>query len=155
LTLKVIKEKFMGSSYDIVPEPEIPSFPTGVVPVTPKKEITNGQIFFGPGNTAPTIVHQPMIVGDTYLDRRIGTERELVAPPSKHAHYFKDVSKLSTIDVYRVIELFKIGDPCIQHAIKKLLVAGGRGAGKDINKDIQESIDSLERWKEMRKEDNV
>jgi hypothetical protein len=71
-----------------------------------------------------------------------------------HSHYFKDVSQLDTIDVYRVIDLYKIDDPCIQHAVKKLLVAGGRGAGKDINKDIQEAIDSLERWKDMRQEEN-
>ena len=71
-----------------------------------------------------------------------------------HSHYFKDVSQLDTIDVYRVLELFNVADPCIQHAVKKLLVAGGRGAGKDINKDIQEAIDSLERWKDMRQEEN-
>lgn len=32
---------------------------------------------------------------------------------------------------------------------KGLLVAGNRGY-----KDVQEAIDSLERWKEMREEDN-
>jgi len=74
--------------------------------------------------------------------------------PSVHSHYFKDVSQLDTIDVYRVLELFNVANPCIQHAVKKLLVAGGRGAGKDTNKDIQEAIDSLERWKDMRQEEN-
>jgi len=69
-----------------------------------------------------------------------------------HNHYFKDVSKLDFIDVYRVLQLFAVNDPCIQHAVKKLLVAGGRGAGKDIKKDIQEAIDSLTRWQEMQKE---
>lgn len=73
--------------------------------------------------------------------------------PMKHSHYFKPVSGLSHIDVYRVLDLFKVTDPCIGHAVKKLLVAGGRGAGKDVNKDIQEAIDCLERWKEMRSED--
>jgi hypothetical protein len=72
---------------------------------------------------------------------------------SKHNHYFKDVSHLSDIDVYRTLILFGVTDPCIQHAVKKLLVAGGRGAGKDISQDIQEAIDSLERWKQMRVED--
>lgn len=70
----------------------------------------------------------------------------------KHAHYFKDVSNLSRVDVYRVLELFAVTDPCIQHAIKKLLVAGGRGA-KSVDKDVQEAIDTLQRWQEMRKED--
>ena len=71
----------------------------------------------------------------------------------KHSHYHKDVKHLDSIDVYRVLDLFKVADPCLQHAIKKLLVAGGRGAGKDFDKDVQEAIDSLERLKEMRSED--
>lgn len=67
----------------------------------------------------------------------------------KHNHYFKDVQHLSSIDVYRVLQLYNVTDACLQHAIKKLLVAGGRGAGKDINQDIQEAIDTLNRWKEI------
>ena len=73
-------------------------------------------------------------------------------PERKHAHYFK-ASGFAEIDVYRVLTLFSIVDPCIAHAIKKLLVAGGRGAGKDIHVDIQEAIDSLARWQDMRKEE--
>lgn len=72
----------------------------------------------------------------------------------KHKHYYKDVSHLDYIDVYRTLFLFNVTDPCLQHSIKKLLVAGGRGAGKDVSTDIQEAIDSLERWKEMKEEDN-
>jgi hypothetical protein len=72
---------------------------------------------------------------------------------TKHNHYFKDVSHLKTIDVYRVLELFEVADPCIQHAVKKLLVAGGRGAGKSLDKDVGEAIDSLKRYQEMRSED--
>jgi hypothetical protein len=70
----------------------------------------------------------------------------------EHSHYFKDVSKLSKIDVYRVLQLFNVTDPCIQHAVKKLLVAGGRGAGKDVSKDIKEARESLVRWQEMQVE---
>lgn len=72
---------------------------------------------------------------------------------SKHPHYYKDVKHLETVDVYRVLELFSVVNPCIQHAVKKLLVAGGRGAGKDQSRDIQEAIDSLVRWQQMRDED--
>ncbi|MFZ2172380.1 MAG: hypothetical protein WAW61_22430 [Methylococcaceae bacterium] len=72
---------------------------------------------------------------------------------TKHPHYYKDVANLNSIDIYRVLELFEVSNPCLQHAIKKLLVAGSRGAGKDINQDIQEAIDSLERWQEMREEE--
>lgn len=72
-----------------------------------------------------------------------------------HSHYYKDVSHLKTIDVYRVLRLFEVTDPCIQHAIKKLLVAGGRGAGKDFERDLREAIDSINRALEMRFEDEV
>lgn len=70
-----------------------------------------------------------------------------------HNHYFKSLKGLNEADVYRVLLLWNVTDPCIQHALKKLLVAGGRGAGKSIDKDIQEAIDSLARWQEMRRED--
>lgn len=69
----------------------------------------------------------------------------------KHSHYFKDVAHLELIDVYRVLQLFNVTDPCIQHAVKKLLVAGGRGV-KDISKDIQEAMDTLARYQEMHRE---
>lgn len=74
--------------------------------------------------------------------------------PKKHNHYFKNVKHLDTIDVYRVLELFNVTSPTIQHAVKKLLVAGGRGAGKDITQDVREAIDSLERWFAMQDEDD-
>lgn len=73
----------------------------------------------------------------------------------KHSHYFKDVSNLTHIDVYRVCDLFNVTDPCLQHAVKKLLVAGGRGAGKNIQQDVQEAIDTLNRWIEMQNENEA
>jgi len=69
-------------------------------------------------------------------------------------HYFKNTVHLNAVDVYRVLELFEVTHPCLQHAIKKLLCAGGRGA-KDIEQDVQEAIDSLKRWKDMRREDEL
>lgn len=67
------------------------------------------------------------------------------------SHYYKDVSKLEYIDIYRVLSLYEVEDPCIQHAIKKLLVAGNRGL-KNIEKDVREAIISMERWEEMQSE---
>lgn len=67
-------------------------------------------------------------------------------------HYYKDVSHLETVDVYRVLELFDVTDQKLGHAIKKLLVPGGRGT-KDIEKDVDEAMATLRRWKEMRHED--
>lgn len=70
----------------------------------------------------------------------------------KHSHYFKDVSRLASIDVYRVLSLWNVTDPCLQHAVKKLLCAGQRG-GKSAEKDVREAIDSCLRWEEIRLED--
>lgn len=71
---------------------------------------------------------------------------------TKHTHYFKDVSHLKQIDVYRVLDLWEVTSPAVQHAIKKLLNAGGRGA-KGYTQDLQEAIDSIQRALEMEGED--
>lgn len=67
-------------------------------------------------------------------------------------HYKKDVSHLDMIDVYRVLQLFGVTDPCEQHAVKKILCAGKRGA-KSHEQDIKEAIASLNRRLEMIDED--
>lgn len=72
----------------------------------------------------------------------------------KHSHYFRDVSNLSVIDIYRFLELFNVRDNALGHAIKKLIVPGMRGGGKPAEKDVQEAIDTLQRWIEMRREDS-
>jgi hypothetical protein len=72
----------------------------------------------------------------------------------KHNHYFKKTVHLDAVDVYRVLELFEVTDPCLQHAVKKLLCAGGRGA-KDMEQDVQEAMDTLERWQDMCREDEL
>ena len=69
-----------------------------------------------------------------------------------HDHYFKDVTHLKTIDVYRVLDLFNVTNPCVQHAVKKLLCSGQRGV-KDTRQDVQEAITSLVRYLEMQTED--
>lgn len=72
----------------------------------------------------------------------------------KYNHYFKNVAHLEALDVYRVLQLFGVTDPCLQHAIKKLLCAGVRGV-KDQSKDIREAIDTLNRSLEMQQEDST
>lgn len=69
--------------------------------------------------------------------------------PAKHAHYFKPVP-YSEIDIYRVHALFEVDDPsgALQHASKKILMAGKRG-GKDRYKDICEARDTLQRKIDM------
>ena len=69
-------------------------------------------------------------------------------------HYFKNTVHLNAVDVYRVLELFEVADPCLQHAIKKLLCAGARGS-KDEQQDVQEAIDTLERYQDMKAEEEM
>lgn len=69
----------------------------------------------------------------------------------KHPHYKKDVSHFDVIDIYRVTELFS-PHACGAHIAKKALCSGQRGH-KDLLTDIQDIIDTAERWKEMLIED--
>lgn len=122
-----------------------PAYPTGGVPSISAGSVSSREYIPTRDGTAPVHVNG-------WVDTVINVSPVKTVDKRAHNHYFKDVSKLDFIDVYRVLQLFAVNDPCIQHAVKKLLVAGGRGAGKDIKKDIQEAIDSLTRWQEMQKE---
>ena len=55
---------------------------------------------------------------------------------------------VTTVDVYRVLDAFGVSDPATQHAIKKMLCTGLRGH-KDYITDINDSIDSLQKAKEL------
>lgn len=96
---------------------------------------------------------EPTNVCDALLWQRSEEKTVSAEGESKHSHYKKDVSQYEIVDVYRVLELFNVTNPCLQHAIKKLLCAGERGV-KDTEKDIQEAIDTLNRYKEMKIEDS-
>ena len=67
--------------------------------------------------------------------------------------YIVDISKYNKLDIYRILSLYDVTDPCLQHAIKKLLCAGKRGVKNQIQ-DINEAILSLQRLLEMQGEDN-
>ncbi len=71
----------------------------------------------------------------------------------QYPHYHKKIPEgVKTVDVYRVLQLFEVTDPCLQHAIKKLLCAGARGA-KNADKDVEEAAASIRRYQEMRVEE--
>lgn len=72
------------------------------------------------------------------------SSKDVSEASSKHKHYYKDVSKLKEVDVYAILYLFEVTDPCIAHVVKKLLCTGKRGH-KDFERDLQDSIDSLVR----------
>lgn len=67
--------------------------------------------------------------------------------------YYNHIYKGIKLDIYRILKIYGIVEPVQQHAIKKLLRAGKSIKGLSI--DIQETIDCLERWKEMIKEDKL
>ena len=69
-----------------------------------------------------------------------------------HNHYFRDVSHLQTLDVYRLLELFQVTCPVAQHIVKKALAAGQRGH-KDTRRDWQDIADSAARRMQMMDED--
>lgn len=71
---------------------------------------------------------------------------------TKHTHYHKGVQHLDTLDVYRVLDLFNVTHPALQHAAKKILCAGQRGS-KGFDRDLQEAIDSINRALQMIEED--
>lgn len=62
----------------------------------------------------------------------------------KQSRYHKDVSAYDMIDVYDVLRLYEVESHPVGHAIKKLLMAGRRGA-KDYRQDLQEAVDSIQR----------
>lgn len=100
-----------------------------------------------PSTIDNTLIFKPK-PEDTYVDpntKQVG---------DTHRHYYKDVSNLTKIDIYRIIELYEVTDPCLQHALKKLLVAGNRGH-KDFKTDIANIIDTLKRKLEMMEEDEA
>lgn len=69
-----------------------------------------------------------------------------------HEHYFIDVSHIERLDVYRLLDLFKVTCPVAQHVAKKALAAGQRGH-KDTRRDWQDIADSAARRLQMIDED--
>lgn len=66
--------------------------------------------------------------------------------------YHKKIRK-ETIDVYDVLVAFGVACPATQHAIKKLLMPGQRGA-KDSLQDLHEAKQSIDRAIQLEAERN-
>lgn len=52
--------------------------------------------------------------------------------------------KNGTMDVYDILQAFDVTDQKLAHAIKKLLVPGGRIGGKSLTQDLKEAKWSIE-----------
>jgi hypothetical protein len=73
----------------------------------------------------------------------------------KYPHYYRQLpEKVSHLDVYRVLDTFQVCRSTVQHAVKKLLCTGTRGAKSEVT-DIKEAIASLQRTLEMIEEETV
>lgn len=72
-----------------------------------------------------------------------------------YGKYFKPIKGLEKLDIYRFLELFEVTDHALGHAIKKLTIPGSRTGGKTVEDDVREARDTLNRWLEMRAEDNA
>lgn len=69
-------------------------------------------------------------------------------PTTKHPHYHKPTNGVETVDVYWVLNAWKVDCHATGHAIKKLLNAGQRGV-KPAKQDLNEAIDSIKRAIEL------
>jgi len=87
----------------------------------------------------PFVGDEPRSLNDQYAE---------IEQVRQHNHYFKDVSGLNEIDVYMVLKLFNVTDPCLQHIAKKALCAGQRGH-KNFNRDLKDILDTAKRAVEI------
>lgn len=81
------------------------------------------------------------------IDKAMKHDPELVKEYKHYKYNYKGVK----LDPYRILTVYNVTCPAMQHAIKKLLRAGN--SIKDLEQDIQEVIDTLKRKLEMLKED--
>jgi len=68
--------------------------------------------------------------------------------------YIKSIKHLNAIDIYRILDLYGVTRPPVQHAVKKLLCAGQRGV-KSERQDLQEALESIDRALVMMDEDDA
>lgn len=81
------------------------------------------------------------------IDKAMKHDPELVKEYKHYKYSYKGIK----LDPYRILTVYNVTCPAMQHAIKKLLRAGN--SIKDLEQDIQEVIDTLKRKLEMLKED--
>ena len=80
----------------------------------------------------------------TEIAEDAATDIQQVITPSKYTKTIHGVS----VDVYDVLQAWGVGNPALQHLIKKALQCGQRGH-KDNAQDLQDIIDSAIRAKEL------
>jgi hypothetical protein len=53
----------------------------------------------------------------------------------RYNKYFRECP-FPRVDIYRVLLMFGVTDPCLQHAVKKLLLCGLRTGGKSVDTEV-------------------
>lgn len=95
-------------------------------------EDLQGKVFPGKRLDLVLELEVPLVFGETKTAR-------------KNSHCFVDVSGHDELDVYLLLKLYNVTDPCIQDAFKKLL----RPTVETSEQDIKEAISILKRGLEM------
>jgi len=73
------------------------------------------------------------------------TKQKPIKPKTTyHKEFTNRMIETKTADVYDVLNMFSITCPMVQHALKKLLVTGGRSGGKSEIQDLKEAAMSIE-----------
>ena len=62
--------------------------------------------------------------------------------------YQREIKPGVFVDVYDVLQAFKVTNPALQHLVKKALAVGQRGH-KDAAEDLQDIVDSARRAQEL------
>lgn len=155
--------------------------PSDLAPAYCEKHCVDGRIVFGPNmwavfdcghhvDVAATQVSRPECLNQGCLGRlkgftlhdpndykppehRKSSSEKPATMADLYPKYYKDVSKLDSVDVYRVHRLFGVTDNELHHASKKILLCGVRTGGKSARKEIEEARDTLNRWLEIQDED--
>ena len=78
------------------------------------------------------------------------SEPQRVEPPSQPSRYHRQFCGV-TIDLYRVANLWGVRSHALFHAMKKIMMAGQRGA-KDYETDLREAIVAIEEELKIAKE---
>lgn len=95
-------------------------------------------------------IRDELVLENEALIKELSANGQRTTPSNQplYPHYFREVTNVSHVDVYWLLRAWDVSDPCVQHAVKKLIAAGRRGA-KDKVKDLNEAKDSIVRALEL------
>jgi hypothetical protein len=91
-----------------------------------------------------------LIITKTDYIKEKSARNKVTASPSKY-HVKNIWQNFEFIDFYQMYDMYKLGNPhevgdsAIEHAWKKITVAGNRSGGKSKLQDLREAVDSLNR----------